>query len=161
MDAFLLRLCFRVFDSKAFFGILSWIKGTVCAKHRNGDGEPSQSRLTPCQIPPFVAARHLFLSLSPAVTFLPGAGRICPGRGKSFLSGGAFWNLPVSANKAPPSGELAATIGSRLRGLPPQAAIVPQGTHHLSAGQHHFPQGTSCHAKNACRSRRFCVVHHF
>ena len=37
-----------------------------------------------CQIPPFVAARHLFLSLSPAVTFLPGAGRICPGRGKSF-----------------------------------------------------------------------------
>ena len=29
-------LCFRVFDSKAFFGILSWIKGTVCAKHRNG-----------------------------------------------------------------------------------------------------------------------------
>ena len=54
-----------------------------------GTGEPSQSRLTPCQIPPFVAARHLFLSLSPAVTFLPGAGRICPGRGKSFLSGGA------------------------------------------------------------------------
>ena len=48
-----------------------------------GTGEPSQSRLTPCQIPPFVAARHLFLSLSPAVTFLPGAGRICPGRGKS------------------------------------------------------------------------------
>ena len=42
-----------------------------------------------CQIPPFVATRHLFLSLSPAVTFLPGAGRICPGRGKSFLSGGA------------------------------------------------------------------------
>ena len=41
-----------------------------------------------CQIPPFVAARHLFLSLSPAVTFLPGAGRICPDRGKSFLSGG-------------------------------------------------------------------------
>ena len=29
-------ICFRVFDSKAFFGILSWIKGTVCAKHRNG-----------------------------------------------------------------------------------------------------------------------------
>jgi len=27
------------------------------------------------QIPPFVAARHLFLSLSPAVTFLPGAGK--------------------------------------------------------------------------------------
>jgi hypothetical protein len=38
---------------------------------------------------------------------------------------------------------------------PPQAAIVPQGTHHLSAGQHHFPQGTSCHAKNVCQSRRF------
>ena len=36
MDAFLLLICFRVFDSKAFFGILSWIKGTVCAKHRNG-----------------------------------------------------------------------------------------------------------------------------
>ena len=48
-----------------------------------GTGEPSQSRLTPCQLPPFVAARHLFLSLSPAVTFLPGAGRLCPGRGKS------------------------------------------------------------------------------
>ena len=31
--------------------------------------------------------RHLLLSLSPAVTFLPGAGRICPGRGKSFLKG--------------------------------------------------------------------------
>ena len=43
-----------------------------------------------CQIPPFVAARHLFLSLSPVVTFLPGAGRICPGRGKSFLKGGAL-----------------------------------------------------------------------
>ena len=43
-----------------------------------------------CQIPPFVAARHLFLSLSPAVTFLPGAGRICPGRGKSFLKGRSF-----------------------------------------------------------------------
>ena len=43
---------------------------------------------------------------------------------------------------------------------PPQAAIVPQDTHHLSAGQHHFPQGTSCHAKNACRSRRFvwCII---
>ena len=31
---------------------------------------------------------------------------------------------------------------------PPQAAIVPQGTHHLSAGQHHFPQGTSFPAGN-------------
>ena len=40
---------------------------------------------------PFLSlARHLFLSLSPAVTFLPGAGRICPGRGKSFLKGGAL-----------------------------------------------------------------------
>ena len=48
MDAFLLLICFRVFDSKAFFGILSWIKGTVCAKHRNGERKPSQSRLTPC-----------------------------------------------------------------------------------------------------------------
>ena len=37
---------------------------------------------------------------------------------------------------------------------------MPQGTHHLSAGQHHFPQGTSCHAKNVCRSRRFCMVYH-
>jgi hypothetical protein len=36
LDAFLLLICFRVFDSKTFFGILSWIKGTVCAKHRNG-----------------------------------------------------------------------------------------------------------------------------
>ena len=49
-----------------------------------------------CQIPPFVAARHLFLSLSPAVTFLPGAGRICPGRGKSFLSGGALRDVHKS-----------------------------------------------------------------
>ena len=40
---------------------------------------------------PFLSlARHLFLSLSPVVTFLPGAGRICPGRGKSFLKVGAF-----------------------------------------------------------------------
>ena len=39
--------------------------------------------LTVLPIPLFVAARHLFLSLSPVVTFLPGAGRICPGRGKS------------------------------------------------------------------------------
>ena len=40
---------------------------------------------------PFLSlARHLFLSLSPAVTFLPGAGRICPGRGKSFLKGGTL-----------------------------------------------------------------------
>ena len=57
-----------------------------------------------CQIPPFVAARHLFLSLSPAVTFLPGAGRICPGRGKSFLSGGALSVLTGRWKKAPPFG---------------------------------------------------------
>ena len=38
-------------------------------------------------------------------------------RRASSPEGGAFWNLPVSANKAPPSGELAATNGSRLRGL--------------------------------------------
>ena len=30
--------------------------------------------------------------------------------------GGGFGDLPVSTDKAPPSGELAATIGSRLRG---------------------------------------------
>ena len=38
-------------------------------------------------------------------------------RRASSPEGGAFWNLPVSANKAPPSGELAATNESRLRGL--------------------------------------------
>ena len=46
MDAFLLLLCFRVFDSKAFFGILSWIKGTVCAKHRNGAASSPSQALT-------------------------------------------------------------------------------------------------------------------
>ena len=34
---------------------------------------------------PFLSlARHLFFSLLPVVTFFPGAGRICPCRGKSF-----------------------------------------------------------------------------
>ena len=44
---------------------------------------------------------------------------------------------------------------------PPQAAIVPQGTHHLSAGQHHFPQGTSCHAKKRLPEQTFfawCII---
>ena len=52
--------------------------------------------------PPFVAARHL-----------------PPERGSLSSQGGAFGHLPVSANKAPPSGELAATSGSRLRGSAP------------------------------------------
>ena len=43
--------------------------------------------------------------------------------------GGAFGHLPVSANKAPPSGELAATSGSRLRGSAPspRALEKPSG----------------------------------
>ena len=45
---------------------------------------------------------------------------IFPRSGGSLSSqGGAFGHLPVSANKAPPSGELAATSGSRLRGSAP------------------------------------------
>ena len=40
-----------------------------------------------------------------------------PGRGKSFLEGGAYLLQTVRSLKAPPSGELAATNGSRLRGL--------------------------------------------
>ena len=53
-----------------------------------------------CQIPPFVA----YATSS-------------PGRGKSFLEGGAYLMQTVRYLKAPPSGELAATNGSRLRGL--------------------------------------------
>ena len=50
--------------------------------------EPSQSsRCARCQIPPFVATRHL-----------------PPERGKSFLSGGAFRLLSVSRAKPPPFG---------------------------------------------------------
>ena len=44
----------------------------------------SVNALRHCQIPPFVAARHL-----------------PPERGKSFLSGGAFTHLSVSTNKIP------------------------------------------------------------
>ena len=45
---------------------------------------------------------------------------IFPRSGGSLSSqGGALGHLPVSANKAPPSGELAATSGSRLRGSAP------------------------------------------
>ena len=63
---------------------------------------PSQSRLTPCQLP-LLSLRDIF-----------------PRSGGSLSSqGGAFGHLPVSANKAPPSGELAATSGSRLRGSAP------------------------------------------
>ena len=51
MDAFLLLICFRVFDSKAFFGILSWIKGTVCAKHRNGERNSLSQSLTALPAP--------------------------------------------------------------------------------------------------------------
>ena len=40
----------------------------------------------------------------------------------SSPEGGAFWHLPVSTNKAPPSGELDATNGSGLRGF-----SLPQG----------------------------------
>ena len=40
-------------------------------------------------------------------------------RDASSPEGGAFMNLPVSTNKAPPSGELDATSGSGLRGLAP------------------------------------------
>ena len=38
-------------------------------------------------------------------------------RDASSPEGGAFMNLPVGANKAPPSGELDATSGSGLRGF--------------------------------------------
>ena len=40
----------------------------------------------------------------------------------SSPEGGAFWHLPVSTNKAPPSGELDATNGSGLRGFSPLKA---------------------------------------
>jgi len=44
------------------------------------------------------------------VTFLPGAGRICPDRGKSFLSGGLLLQnriaFPLIVKKLPLSGEL-------------------------------------------------------
>ena len=52
----------------------------LCQLPRGGS-QPSQAHSVR-QIPPFVAARHLLPSLSPTVTFLPGAGRICPDRGK-------------------------------------------------------------------------------
>ena len=60
---------------------------------------------------PFLSlAWHLFLSLSPAVTFLPGAGRICPDRGEVFpLRGLLLQNriaFPLMVKKLPLSGEL-------------------------------------------------------
>ena len=64
-----------------------------------------------CQIPPFVAARHLLPSLLPTATFLPGAGRICPSRGKSFLSGGAGERSEPERVGSLPLGELAKPTG--------------------------------------------------
>ena len=37
--------------AKAFFGILSWIKGTVCAKHRNGERNSLSQSLTALPAP--------------------------------------------------------------------------------------------------------------
>ena len=68
--------------------------------------------------------------------------------------------LPLVASTFPRLGEGFFMTGFFLsvtdtKPMPPQAVIVPQGTYHLSPGQYHSPQGTSYHAKNACRSRRF------
>ena len=43
---------------------------------------------------------------------------------------------------------------------PPQAAIVLQGTHHLSAGQHHFPQGHHATQKTPAGADVFvwCII---
>ena len=47
-----------------------------------GTANPLSQSLRLCQIPPFVTCGDIF-----------------PGRGKSFLSGGAFWHLPISRAK--------------------------------------------------------------
>ena len=44
--------------------------------------------------PPFVAVRHLLPTLSPAVTFLPGAGRIYPRPGEICPLGGRLLTKP-------------------------------------------------------------------
>ena len=90
-------------------------KAAACG---NAGSKLPQSRCAR-QIPLFVAARHLFLSLSPAVTFLPGAGRICPGRRKSSSGMGPLavrksFRLKCKAcgtPEAPSQRELAKPIG--------------------------------------------------
>ena len=104
-----------------------------------GTGEPSQSRLTPRQIPPFVAARHLFLSLSPAVTFLPGAGRICPGRGKSSSE-----REPLACLQAL---RFSRKLYRHVKGPISEGAGIERSE--MTGGVLLLPR------KNACRSRRF------
>ena len=54
-------------------------------------GSPSQSKPVGfARFPLLSLTRHLFLSLSPAVTFLPGRGESVPARGKSFLKVGSL-----------------------------------------------------------------------
>ena len=69
---------------------------------------PSQSRLTPCQLSQRERANPLRRSRA------------------SSPEGGAFCHLPVSTNKAPPSGELANAVS--LRGFfPPRSAFTESG----------------------------------
>ena len=104
-------ICFRVFDSKAFFGILSWIKGTVCAKHRNGDGRTLS--VTAYAVPDSPFCRCATSS---------------PGRGKSFLKGTPLdyaRNFTATA-KSRPLGEGGKAVGFDGRGTP-RAKPSPTG----------------------------------
>jgi hypothetical protein len=93
LDAFLLLICFRVFDSKAFFGILSWIKGTVCAKHRNGAGNSLSQSLTALPAPsgrePLAHPKGLHFSRK---LYRYAKGPILEGAGieRSEMTGGVF-----------------------------------------------------------------------
>ncbi len=78
-----------------------------------------QSTLMALPDSPFVAARHPFPSLSPTVTFLPGAGRICPGRGSLSSQGASIAkpnSFPSYGQKAPPF-RGSCRANARLRGV--------------------------------------------